>query len=45
MQDMKDKHEKETNLKAQRDLKAKDVADKEAAAQVHHHLAQLHVKS
>lgn len=34
VQDMKDKHEKETNLKAQRDLMAKDAADREAAAQV-----------
>ena len=31
---MKERHEKETNLKAQRDLMAKDAADKEAAAQV-----------
>ena len=35
LQDMKEKHEKETNLKAQRDLMAKDAADKGAAAQVH----------
>ena len=31
---MKDKHEKETDLKAQRDLMAKGAADKESAAQV-----------
>lgn len=36
LQDMKAKHEKETNLKAERDVMAKDAADKEAAAQVKH---------
>ena len=36
LQDMKAKHEKETNLKAERDLMAKEAADKEAAAQVKH---------
>ena len=39
---MKEKHEKETSLKAERDSMAKDAADREAADQVHschmHHL-------
>ena len=42
LQDMKEKHEKETSLKAERDSMAKDAADREAADQVHschmHHL-------
>jgi len=32
---MKEKHEKETSLKAERDSMAKDAADREAADQVH----------
>ena len=35
LQDMKERHDKETVLKAERDLLAKDAADSEAAAQVH----------
>ncbi len=39
---MKEKHEKETSLKAERDSMAKDAAGREAADQVHschmHHL-------
>lgn len=34
---MKEKHEKETALKMERDLQAKDSADREAAEQVHIH--------
>ena len=34
MQDMKEKHEKETALKGDRDLLTKDAADREAANQV-----------
>lgn len=42
---MKEKHEKETSLKAERDSTAKDAADREAADQVHschmHHLCHV----
>ncbi|DBB09942.1 TPA: hypothetical protein ACH3X3_001545 [Trebouxia sp. C0006] len=45
LKDMKEKHEKETSLKAERDSTAKDAADREAADQVHschmHHLCHV----
>jgi hypothetical protein len=44
---MKEKHEKETSLKAERDSMAKDAADREAADQVHschmHYLWHVHI--